>query len=151
MWTAHAQQGKFVKVVGGSGGFTQAEREDFWNHVAFYNCIQAALEKQGIGRAIRKTFDFVLMKLLTKMLQAFVAYVCAFVVGGLLGPSGDISYRECVIRDGLYGLIVCGVTTLFLSKLLHPFLLGCLFAAALLAAFSYADSHPFSIISKILF
>ena len=34
-------------VVGGRGGFSEAEREDFWHRVAFYNFIQTALEQQG--------------------------------------------------------------------------------------------------------
>ena len=32
-------------IVGGRGGFTDAQREDFWSRVAFYNFIQTALEK----------------------------------------------------------------------------------------------------------
>ncbi len=34
-------------VVGGRGGFSEAEREDFWQRIAFYNFIQTALEQQG--------------------------------------------------------------------------------------------------------
>ncbi len=34
-------------VVGGRGGFSLQEREDFWQRVAFYNFIQTALEKRG--------------------------------------------------------------------------------------------------------
>jgi hypothetical protein len=32
-------------IVGGRGGFTDSEREDFWSRVAFYNFIQTALEE----------------------------------------------------------------------------------------------------------
>lgn len=35
-------------VTGGRGGFTNAERENFWNRVAFYNFIQTSLDKQGL-------------------------------------------------------------------------------------------------------
>src|SRR4051812_25845872 len=34
-------------IVGGRGGFSLPEREDFWQRVAFCNFIQTALEQQG--------------------------------------------------------------------------------------------------------
>ena len=40
-------------IVGGRGGFTDTEREDFWSRVAFCNFIQTALE----GPRVRPTYD----------------------------------------------------------------------------------------------
>jgi hypothetical protein len=34
-------------ILGGRGGFSPPEREEFWHRVAFYNFIQTALEQQG--------------------------------------------------------------------------------------------------------
>lgn len=34
-------------VVGGRGGFSETEREDFWQRVAFYNFIQTSLDEHG--------------------------------------------------------------------------------------------------------
>lgn len=84
------------------------------------------------------------------LLQSAFAYLFIFIGGALLLPAGDISVRECVLRDGGFGLILCLTATL-IQTVLRPLIFGGLCGGILVFGFLFANAYPNSVVSKLLF